>query len=68
MLVERLTKYSGKVHLAGELGIKIWMATQGIESFFGVKNTKNEQNFIKYFLDCQKGKDNLVLPSDFILI
>lgn len=41
VLLDRLAKYSGKIYLAGQLAVKIWMATQDLDNFYGVKNTKN---------------------------
>lgn len=65
VLLSRLAKYAGKIYLAGQLGVKIWMATHDIHEFYSIKNTKNEADFIKYFLENQKQEqtlDKIILP------
>jgi hypothetical protein len=41
VLISKLTKFCNKVFLEGEIGVKIWMAVNGLENFYGVENTKN---------------------------
>lgn len=42
VLISKMLRYCSRIHLVGELGLKIWMCVNNYDKFYGVNNNKNE--------------------------
>lgn len=38
-MLGRMLAYGGRVWVVGQIGVKIWMAVNGLQDYYGIRNT-----------------------------
>lgn len=52
-----MIRFCSRIYLAGEIGLKVWMAEKNVMEFGGIKLAENEKHFIEEFIHVLKSEE-----------